>query len=271
MSRGILIFAFNNSTFNYFGQACWVADRVERFLGIETTIVTDQKSVSNTKHNVVITDAIGSNMRNFDTSADGMVDTWYNGNRYQADALSPYDETIVIDSDYVVNSSQLNLLFDSPHDFLCHRYATDLTYTNSLQHYDSFGKTKVPHYWATVLFFRKSYFSKTVFDTILMVKDSYRFYSNLYHFPSQPFRNDFAVSIALTIVYGHRLHAIPSIPWNLPTIVTNANVAKISDTEYELSYTKHTQDRSKRVYTLIKDQDFHCINKVDMEKLVNGS
>ena len=55
--KGVLIFAFNNSTLNYFKQAVWVADRVERFLGLSTTIVTNKESASRTHHNVVLAEA----------------------------------------------------------------------------------------------------------------------------------------------------------------------------------------------------------------------
>lgn len=270
MSRGVLIFAFNNDKLDYFKQAVWVADRVEKFLGLPTTIVTDKNSVGETKHNVAIKEPIVASKRNFDISKENLVDEWYNANRFQAYDVSPYDETIVIDSDYIVNSDQLNLLFESPNNFLCHRDVYDVANKNSLKPYQTFGQVKFPHYWATVLFFRESEEAERIFDLIQMIKDNYTFYSKLYKFPSHPFRNDYAVSIAMSILYGHRLSAIPTIPWNLPTAVTDIRVSQLSEDEFELIYDKHYRNKIRPMRTIIKGQDFHCLNKISMEKMIGN-
>jgi len=273
MSRGVLIFAFNNTKLDYFKQATWVADRVEKFLGLPTTIVTDEVSVGNTitKHHIVFAEAIALSNRNFDISKENQVAHWYNVNRFQAYDITPYDETIVIDSDYIVNSDQLNLLFDSLDNFLCHRAVYDVANKNSLDSYQTFGTTLFPHYWATVLFFRKGEWAKQIFDLITMVKDNYRFYSKLYKFLPKPFRNDYAVSIALAIAHGHRIDAIPTIPWLLPTAVTDIDVIQLSETEFELRYSKWARNKQREMRSIIKDHDFHCLNKQAMEKLIDGS
>lgn len=263
MNRGVLIFAFNNSEFNYFKQANWVADRVNKFLDLPVTIVTDEKSLSESKHNIIIKDAIVASKRH--------NEDWLNANRFQAYDITPYEETIVIDSDYIVSSNQLNLLFDSPYDFLCHRNVYDVANKNSLEAYQTFGQVKFPHYWATVLFFRESDIAEVIFDSIQMVKDNYLFYSKLYKFPSAPFRNDHAVSIAMSIAYGHRLQSIPTIPWTLPTAVTDIDVTQITETEFELKYNKHYRNKVRPMSTIIKDHDFHCLNKKAMEMMIENS
>ena len=268
MSRGVLIFAFNNEKLDYFKQANWVADRVEKFLGLPTTIVTDENSVSDTKHNIVLKEAILASKRNFDINEKDFVGQWYNANRFQAYDVSPYDETIVIDSDYIINSDQLNLLFEQPHDFLCHRSVYDVANKNSLAPYETFGQTKMPHYWATVLFFRESDFAERMFNLIQMVKDNYAFYGKLYKFPTQPFRNDYAVSIAMSIAYGHRLNAIPTIPWNLPTAVTDIMVDIVDEETFEIKYDKYYRNKSRPMRALISGHDFHCLNKIAMEKMI---
>lgn len=271
MSRGVLIFAFNNSKYNYFKQANWVADRVEKFLGLPTTIVTDENSISETKHDTIIKEAIIGDKRNFDIRDENGTDYWYNLNRFQAYNLSSYDETIVIDSDYIVNSDQLNMLFDSPHDFLCHRHVYDVANKDSLKPYRTFGSTNFPHYWATVLFFRKCDIAKCIFDLITMIKENYSFYSKLYKFSSAPFRNDFAVSIALSIAYGHRLQSIPTIPWSLPTAVTDIDATQIDYDEFELTYEKWYRNKKRPMRVKVKGHDFHCLNKKAIEALIDGS
>jgi len=271
MTRGILIFAFNNEKINYFKQATWIANRVEKFLGLPTTIVTDENSACDTKHNIVLKEKVEANQRNFDISESDFRSSWYNANRFQAYELSPYDETIVIDSDYIVNSDRLNLLFDSPHNFLCHRYAYDLANKDSLRSYQTFGMLKFPHYWATVLFFRKSSFAKLIFDFLAMIRENYSFYSKLYKFEPAPFRNDYAVSIALSIAYGHRITSIPTIPWGLPTALTDIKVKQINENEFELEYEKFFMNKLRSMRSIVSNHDIHCMNKKSLEEIVNAN
>jgi len=86
MSRGVLIFAFNNDKIDYLKQANWVADRVYSYMNTPVTIVTDEKSIAGRKfeHNLVLSDAISGGLRNFDHTSNDKVDQWYNANRFQA-------------------------------------------------------------------------------------------------------------------------------------------------------------------------------------------
>ena len=42
--KGVLIYAFNNDKVDYFQQAVWCADRVNRFLDLPVSIITDTAS-----------------------------------------------------------------------------------------------------------------------------------------------------------------------------------------------------------------------------------
>jgi len=123
---------------------------------------------------------------------------------------------------------------------------------------------------ATVLFFRKSVFAEQMFDCITMIKENYAFYSKLYKFSSSPFRNDYAVSIAQSIMYGHRIDAIPTIPWLLPTTVTDIKVTKTDDTTFELTYEKVSRNKKRLMKVDFKDHDFHCLNKQAMEDIIDA-
>ena len=74
-------------------MAVATAKRINHFLGIPVTLVTDSESLpeqqSYTFDNVIIADADKTNKRDW-----GL---WYNKGRYRAYALSPYDETIKLD------------------------------------------------------------------------------------------------------------------------------------------------------------------------------
>ena len=272
MSRGVLIFAFNNKKIDYLEQANWVADRVCTYMDTPVTIVTNTASVNDRefKHNLVLTDAISGGIRNFHHTTNDKVDEWYNANRFQAYELSPYDETIVIDSDYIVSGDQLLHVFESPHDILCHRDVYDVTGQDMFKWHKHFGRYEMPHYWATVLFFRKGEFAKNFFDVMTMIRKNYRHYGKIYKFSTSMYRNDFVVSIALSIVYGHKLDSIPTIPWNLPSLYDNIDVEQLEHDKFMLKFEKEVNGSKKPFKSLLTGSDFHCINKFALEKLVNG-
>jgi hypothetical protein len=272
MTQGFLIFAFNNGKLDYLAQAIWVANRIRKYLDKPTTIVTDVASLEQHPepgHDIKVTDPEGFGSRNFDLSTDTHIAPWFNGNRYQAYAITPYDETIIIDSDYVVNSDQLNKLWGNPHEFLTHRAVHDVTFKNSFVAFDTFG-VQIPHYWATVLYFRKSSQAEGIFDLISMIKANYGYYSQLYQFANRPYRNDFAVSIAQLIAYGHRIDAVPTIPWLLPTAPADAKAYMIDEDTFELRYEKWMGNKHKNMRVKIKNMDFHCLDKISMEAMING-
>lgn len=272
MTRGILICAFSNEKIDYLEQANWAADRVNTYLDLPVTIITDEKSVNGREftHNIILSDALSGGTRNFKHLEEGYIGTWYNANRYQSYNLSPYDETIIIDSDYVVNSDQLLRVFESPYDVLCHRDVYDITGRNGFSPYYTFGKRNFPHYWATVLFFKKSKQGEQLFQIMEMIKDNYRHYSNLYKFRENPFRNDFVVSMALSILHGHKLDAIPTIPWAMPSAYDDVDLEQLDETKFRISYTKYSNGSEKPYKSIVKDTDFHFINKFALDKVIHA-
>ena len=108
MSKGALLFAFNSPKYNYYDMAVATAKRINHFLDMPVTIVTDTESIpKNTNYtfdNVIVTTPGKNNKRDW-----GM---WINKGRYQAFEFSPYDETILLDTDYMVNSNKLLKTFE---------------------------------------------------------------------------------------------------------------------------------------------------------------
>ena len=111
MKRGVVIFAYNSGDIDYQSMAAWSADRIARHLGLPTTLITDVVPTDSTAfEDVVITTAESGGSRYFSDIGNNVI--WFNGNRMDVYNLSPYDETLVLDADYVVCSDQLNLLFE---------------------------------------------------------------------------------------------------------------------------------------------------------------
>jgi len=268
MTKGIIIYAFNNESIDYFGQAVWCADRVNRYLDLPVTIVTDLSSIRDRKttHSVIFSMAESGGYRVYNPSVTHQADTWYNGNRFQSFELSPYEQTIVLDSDYVVCSNQLQTLFDLNLQVTAMKHVYDITGRDGFRPYQSISNaTGLHHYWATVLYFDRSQTAKDFFVLMDMIKKNYTHYSNIYKFRTSPFRNDFAVSIALNTIYGHIPDTVPVIPWKMANVFNDVGIRTHDQETFELTYQVGPEKTWRKI--TVKDQDFHFMNKFDLAKI----
>jgi len=114
------------------------------------------------------------------------------------------------------------------------------------------------------MMFRRSEHAELIFDCMRMIKSNWRHYKDLYQIASSTYRNDHALSIALTMVNGQTLE-YPSIPWNLASVTPEHTVTRTSKDCYRIDYV----DQLKRPrWTTIRNQDFHAMGKSHLEKLI---
>lgn len=268
MNPGALLFAFNNDRVDYISQAQWSAPRIQRHLGIPVTLVSDVVPDDRSMFDQVITvESRSGGTRKFDHMNADSSATWFNRGRCRAYDLSPYDHTLVLDTDYIVASAQLKSLFHSGQDLLCHRYVLDVTDRNNFARDTRFGITEMPMWWATVLYFRRSHLAQSVFEMMRMIEDHWYHYSRLYKFAEEPYRNDYAISIALNTVYGHVVDLIPSIPWPLFTSFYDVYLNQIEPDRFQLNYVRMADAREKHQRMILSDCDLHVMNKPDLEKI----
>ncbi len=266
--KGVLIYAFNNQRIDYFAQAEWCANRVNHFLKLPVSIVTDASSQNgrSSRHNIIYSTPESGGQRVYNPNLDHTADIWINANRYQSWDLSPYDETVVLDSDYIVCSDQLSKLFYSPISVTAIKNVYDVTGRDNYAAYQWISNRRgLHHYWATVLFFRRDQVSQDFFEMMSMTRQHYQHYAKLYKFPSTPFRNDFAASIALTAVYGHLPEAVPEIPWSMANVFSDVEISMINHNTFDLYYVTGPEKKHRR--TRISGQDFHFMNKVALAAL----
>ena len=199
VSRGVVVFAFNSSKYNYVEMAEYCARRADHFLELPTTIITEF-------------------------------------------LMHP-------------NVSQ--------------EYLSSYSY-NSL--------------WATVIMFKKSDRAKQIFGTLEMVQNNYDHYANIHSFVGGIYRNDYALTLALKIVNGHADVPSDYIPWNLVHVGKNTSVyADETDiqvpcdgdvydfnTEFTIMFDHWKKSKVRKEYMLIKDMDFHVMNKDLFLGIMNG-
>ena len=266
MSRGVLLFAFNNPKFNYYEMAVATAKRANHFLGLPVTIVTDESSIPNecdyAFDNTIIIEPDKNNVRDYSV--------WINKGRYQAYELSPYDETILLDTDYMINSDTLLKTFDISEDFCCHDTTSFLMHPGVPQEVLSAYSFKT--LWATVVTFRKTERARQIFDCLEMIQNNYDHYANIHSFIGGVYRNDYALTLALRIVNGHTDNKQDIIPWNLVHVGKNTSVHRNSDDplniEFTVIYDNWKRGKIKKEYITLTGTDFHCMNKANFMELI---
>jgi hypothetical protein len=267
MTKGVVIFAFNNEKIDYLAMASWSARNIRRHLDLPVCVITDVTDATRTVEfdQVVLTEPQQTEQHRYfyDYKASAV---WHNTNRSSVYDLTPWDHTLVLDADFVVASDQLKQLFNIDQDFLAHRMAYDVTGFIAFHDNNWFGTYQMPMSWATVMCFRRSKKAQLIFDTMQMIRDNWLHYRQLYNVSENTFRNDFALSIAMNLVDGHTL-STPAIPWNLASITANTKLTQIEPDTYKIAYV--TSDGKSR-WIVLKQQDFHAMGKQALGEIVDN-
>lgn len=261
MNRGIVLFAYNSNDCDYLRMAQWTAKRANDFCDLPVTLITDAVGAKSTENavfdRVITTESVAKNYRN------GQL--WYNSGRSRAWELSPYQDTIVLDSDYIINSRTLNRLFEIDNDFLCHNAVQFLMDEPAVEY---IGKHGPPTLWATVMRFMRSARAEQIFSIMNMVEKNYNHYGNIYNFVPAPYRNDYALTIAHRAVSGAVPQAHDYIPWNLLNISSANRIDRLDNTRYRL--TKHyPYNDNRKTWTLLRDLDFHMLGKQNCMEIMS--
>lgn len=261
--KGALLFAFNTELVDYVKMAVFTAKRINRFLDLPVTIVTDSNSrlaeYDYTFDNIIIADPDTSNERN---SA-----AWLNKGRFKAFDYTPYDETVVLDVDYIVNSDRILKTFDIYEDFMCHKNMHFLMQPTVPQ--EKLSHVGIDSVWATTMTFRKTKHCENIFNCMKMVQTNYNHYVDLYSMGISYYRNDYALAIALRILNGQLDYNRYYTPWRLLHAGPGTHVYKEKDTQYTIVYDNWINGKIRKEYITIKDTDFHMIVKDNFMEIIN--
>jgi hypothetical protein len=260
MKQGVLIFALGSGDIDYVSIAAWNANRIARHLDLPVSLVTDQTSVSGPFDQVIVIEKISAQEQRWFEDL-GSTTAWNNLGRCDAFDLSPYDRTLLLDADYVISSDVLRPVIDSA-GFWCFR---DAITPGASPNWEYFGKQKHPQYWATAVAFSKDTHSEMIFDIMRMIQQHWPHYLNLYQIDSTLFRNDYALSMAVTIANGHVEPVVPRSS-SMLTVLPEQRLQQIDQDRFEVEY---DTPRGTRRCTL-DSQDFHAMCKHNLEKLIEA-
>lgn len=277
-TRGVLMYAHNNSEIDYLKIACANALMVQKNLQVKVTLVTDSGTLGWGKQsmgedfldlcfeNIIEVDRnyTFDNIRNFsDTVYTTKSLQFYNCNHWQAYMLSPYDETLFIDSDYLIMSDALGACWGSNNDVMInHRiYSPNDIVAPYSKTIDDFGITL---YWATVIYFRKSDLAEHMFSIVEHVQNNYEYYKDLYSFSNSMFRNDNAFSVAIHTLNGYSANNtdIAELPITGLLMSWDTNDIKSINGVNDITlYVTNPKDVNSYILARLRNTDVHIINK----------
>jgi hypothetical protein len=263
MNQGALLFAYNTPETDYLKMASITASRIKRFLDFPSTVVTNEESIKKTNTDMSVFDRVIT----VDSTEENYISRklWLNKGRHQAYELSPYEDTLLLDVDYVVNSKQLLKLFELDNDIQLH---DTIRYLTTSQTYEQIGTSKFNTLWATVVRFKKTNRAKQLFGMLKMIQENYNYYTNMYHYYDFSYRNDYAITIALKTINGQLYRNEDFIKWELLHVPEYINVVKLDDTTYNMERTDKVTHKTE--YIKVKDLDFHVLNKKNFLEMFNA-
>lgn len=197
-SRGVVLFANNTETVDYESIARCSQQLIEHYLQLPVTILTSESTKKNARYNI----------------DSGQFEQWNNQKRYMAYELSPYDQTLLLDSDYLVLDRSLLTVLDTLEDYKIVRHNR---YLDGTEDY-TMGRYSIPYLWATIVAFDRSPKSQMLFDFVGRVERNYTYYRQLYNITATNFRNDYAFTIADLVLNGYTQDIRNYIPWAMLSV-----------------------------------------------------
>lgn len=276
-SKGALLFARNNGEIDYVKQAVYLAKRIKDHLAIPVSIATDSLDYLKNCFDSDIFDEIipisfdnPTNKRRYhDGTLSHKIINFKNNLRSKAYEISPYDKTLLLDTDYIICNDKLKFCFESNSDLMMFKKSEDIAKVRDEREFQRVSDTGVDFYWATVVYFTKSETNKMFFDLIDFISENWEYYRRLYQIDSSLFRNDYAFSVAVHIMNGfvagdfvtelpikHFYTIDKDILWD---IRDNKMTFLVEKKDYLGEYTAISTD----------NQNIHVMNKFSLERIID--
>lgn len=270
---GGLIFAHNSEQIDYALLSVISAGLAKKHLQIPFTLITDKSTVSWMQESNLyslakkIFDQIefyevrgDTNKRKLMDGQESQVVPFRNSSRATAFELSPYERTLLIDSDFLINSQNLVPYLESEYPLMISKTINPLNGSDIRIHDEYVSDTGIRLLWATCMIFDKTEENKTFFSLVEHIRNNYQLYGDLYGYQNTiQFRNDIAFSIAKHMMSGF----VNDKTDLLPEILTSFDKDILIDVD-EHRYKFLVENNSGTdVYVLCstKKLDIHVMNK----------
>ena len=277
MSKGAFLIARNNGHIDYVKQAVFLAKRIQTYLDIPVTVATDSVDYLKDSFDTKVFDQIisldntkESNMRYFfDGSLSKKTASFKNNNRASVYDLTPYDDTLLLDTDYIISNDLLKSCFTSKSDFLIYKKSNDIAKVRDESEFDKISDTSVDFYWATVVFFRKTETNKTFFNLVAHIEQEWNHYRRVYQITSSLFRNDFAFSIAIHIMNGFQAGDFAQqLPGSMLYTIDRDILWQLKEDEMMFLVEKKDYLGEYTALTTV-GQNIHIMNKISLNRIID--
>jgi hypothetical protein len=276
-SKGVVVFARNNGKLDYVKQAVYLAKRVKKYLNLPISIITDSENYLRDNFDIDVFDKVinvsftdsDNNRAYFDGSLSHKTAPFKNDMRDEIYILSPYDETLLLDTDYILCNSLLLNCFDAQNDLMMFKDSYDLSFYRDTTEFQYISDYSIDFYWATVVFFRKTPNTRVFFDLIRHIKEEWNHYRRIYQIGSTLFRNDFAFSIAVHIMNGFSKGDLVTCLPGKHYYTTDRDILQSLDNERMIFLIEKKDYLGE--YTLLKteNQSVHVMNKFSLERIID--
>jgi len=285
MTTGVCFFAYNNEQIDYVKLALYAASQVKKHLNQPVCLITDEGGLGWLKQSqgintlqkyiddVVITeDEMKPNTRvHNDSPWTEFRAQFSNSNKHKVFEYSPYDQTLLLDIDYIVKSDFLNHSWDR-YDGVSMFSSSLFLDNNPPSPSDKWlFKYGIKMWWSTVVYFDKSEKSKMFFDLWEHIADNYSFYQQMYNFPGKMFRTDYCVSIAAHILSGMQdgdvIENFSGYP--LHNMSQKDDIVKAIDSNSWAMLVNNRKEPWKNILTVQEDCDIHVMNKRALGRVID--
>lgn len=258
ISKGILAFAQGH---DFLKLAVIQLTQLRKFSDIAVAYIVDSATADTPEYQllkeqgaVLIEASVSPQNRNYDLGAD-----WKNLGRDTAYELSPFDKTLLVDVDYILQSPAAIDLLDADLPLVCahwhHCFDQDFILDNP-----TIGAHGIAMLWATLLWFDKSPASEVIFKRWKEVLRFLKWRQEYYKFYSSLIRNDYALSIAVHELEQETLKKIAKAPYSQMVIPPWCTYKMIDN---DIVVTSTTTDRPAQIVNL-SGVDFHALNKSNL-------
>ena len=276
MSKGVLLFAHNNQEIDYGFQAVLCAKFIKKNLNVPVSIVTDQGTVDwlnsqdiqykDVFDQIIIHDIKSTNQTNlkryYDGSLSYKLSNFWNFDRILAYDLSPYEHTLVIDTDLLVVNDSLNPIWDTDTDFMINNRHIDLCKERDNFEFIRISDHSISFVWATAFYFKKTLWTKTFFDLCKHIAENYEFYKFTYQIYYPVMRNDYVFSIALHMMQGFTDKYQPmSLPANIYFITDKDELIDVRSSKDFLFLVQKKDCLGEYIPVKTSNQLVHIMNK----------
>jgi len=246
MTKGVLLHAFGNDQIDYYKLATVAAKLVKKYLKLPVVCITDRLNTVPEFDYIIEAQSAINQIRNL----DNISYLYKNDTRVFSYDLSPFDQTLLIDSDYLIFNSELLKWFETDYNFVC-PWQTHYPGTQSRTSYIFNG---LPQAWATVIYFNKSKEAKAIFEHWWMIQENYNYYRNLLNVHGV-YRNDYSLSLAMHTMNGYKLPTI-----KMSSLLTIPSHVRIIDFKDDNTVVVNKNDKLVR----IKATNIHVMGKLDL-------